>query len=81
MIFFIYGQLKVSSFQTVLLVSSNPQQSQRNFWLDFCPMIYPLDRRNTKKTKKPKTKMLSLYQQQSYFSQIVSEEAKIEIQK
>ena len=37
-------------------------------------MIYPLDRRNT---KKPKTKMLSFYQQQSYFSQIVSEKAKI----
>ena len=37
-------------------------------------MIYPLDQRNT---KKPKTKMLSFYQQQSYFSQIVSEKAKI----
>ena len=37
-------------------------------------MIFPFDRR---KTKKPKTKMLSFYQQQSYFSQIVSEKAKI----
>jgi hypothetical protein len=32
-------------------------------------MSYPLDSRNT---KKPKTKMLSFYKQQSYFSQIVS---------
>ena len=39
-------------------------------------MFYPLDSRNTKKlknykTKKPKTKMLSFYKQQLYFSQIV----------
>ena len=37
-------------------------------------VINPLDGRNT---EKPKTKMLSFYQQQSYFSQIVSEKAKI----
>ena len=37
-------------------------------------MIYPLDQRNT---KKPKTKMLSFYQQQSYLSQIVEEKARI----
>ena len=37
-------------------------------------LIYPLDRRNT---KKPKTKMLIFYQQQFYFSQIVEEKAKI----
>ena len=36
-------------------------------------MFYPLDSRNTKKTKKPKTK------KQSYFSQIVSKKAKITI--
>ena len=42
-------------------------------------MFYPLDSRNTKKTKKPKTKMLSFYKQQSYFSQIVSKKAKITI--
>ena len=39
-------------------------------------MFYPLDSRNT---KKPKTKMLSFYKQQSYFSQIVSKKAKITI--
>ena len=39
-------------------------------------MSYPLDSRNT---KKPKTKMLSFYKQQSYFSQIVSKKAKITI--
>ena len=42
-------------------------------------MFYPLDSRNTKKIKKPKTKMLSFYKQQSYFSQIVSKKAKITI--
>ena len=36
--------------------------------------FYPLDSRNTKKTK---PKMLSFYKQQSYFSQIVSKKAKI----
>ena len=35
-------------------------------------LIYPLDRQNTKKTK---TKMLSFYQQKSYFSQIVYEKS------
>ena len=39
-------------------------------------MFYPLDSRNT---KKPKTKMLSFYKQQLYFSQIVSKKAKITI--
>jgi hypothetical protein len=39
-------------------------------------MFYPLDSRNTKKTK---TKMLMFYKQQSYFSQIVSKKAKITI--
>ena len=39
-------------------------------------MFYLLDSRNT---KKPKTKMLSFYKQQSYFSQIVSKKAKITI--
>ena len=42
-------------------------------------MNYSLDRRNTKKLKKTKTKMLSFYKQQSYFSQIVSKKAKITI--
>ena len=39
-------------------------------------LFYPLDSR---KTKKPKTKMLSFYKQQSYFSQIDSKKAKITI--
>ena len=42
-------------------------------------MFYPLDSRNTKKPKNPKTKLLSFYKQQSYFSQIVSKKAKITI--
>ena len=37
-------------------------------------MFYPLD---SLSTKKPKTKMLCFYKQQSYFSQIVSKKAKI----
>ena len=37
-------------------------------------LIYALDRRNTKKAN---TKMVNVYQQQSYFSQIVKEKAKI----
>ena len=37
-------------------------------------LFYPLDSRNTKKQK---TEMLILYKQQSYFSQIVSNKAKI----
>ena len=37
-------------------------------------MFFPLDSQNT---KKPKTKMLSFYKQQTYFSQIVSKKAKI----
>ena len=39
-------------------------------------MFYPLDSQNTKKTK---TKMLSFYKQQLYFSQIVSKKAEITI--
>ena len=39
-------------------------------------LFYPLDSQKTKKTKKTKTKMLSIYKQQSYFSQIVSKEPK-----
>ena len=39
-------------------------------------MFYLLDSQNT---KKPKTKMLSFYKQQSYFIQIVSKKAKITI--
>ena len=39
-------------------------------------LIYPLDCQNTKKLK---TKMLSFYKQQSYFSKIVSKNAKITI--
>ena len=39
-------------------------------------MFIPLDSRNTKKLK---TKMLSLYKQQSYFSQTISKKAKITI--
>ena len=39
-------------------------------------MFFPLDSRNTKKLK---TKMLSFYKQQTYFSQIVSKKAKITI--
>ena len=39
-------------------------------------MFYPLDTRNT---KKPKTKMPMFYKQKSYFSQIVSKNAKIAI--
>ena len=42
-------------------------------------MFYPLDSRNTKKQKRTKTRMLSFYKQQSYFSQIVSKKAKITI--
>ena len=39
-------------------------------------MFFPSDRQNTKKLK---TKMLSFYKQQMYFSQIVSKKAKISI--
>ena len=39
-------------------------------------MFYPLDNPNT---KKPKTKMSSLYKQPSYFSRIDSKKAKITI--
>ena len=39
-------------------------------------MFYPL---NSQNTKKPKTKMLSFYKQQSCFSQIVSKKAKMTI--
>ena len=39
-------------------------------------MFYPL---NSWNTKKPKTKMLMFYKQQSYFSQIVSKKGKITI--
>ena len=41
-------------------------------------MFFPLDSRK-KQIKKTKTKMLSFYKQQSYFSQIVSKKAKITI--
>ena len=36
-------------------------------------MFYPLDSQNTKKTK---TKMLTFYKQQSYFSQIIQKRLK-----
>ena len=39
-------------------------------------MFFPLDSRNTKNVK---TKMLSFYTQQTYFSEIVSKIAKIKI--
>ena len=39
-------------------------------------MVFPLDSQNTNKLK---TKMLSFYKQQMYFSQIVSKNVKITI--
>ena len=41
-------------------------------------LFYPLGSWNTK-TKKPKTEMLNFYEEQSYFSQIISKKVKITI--
>ena len=50
-----------------LLSRGNPKKYEN--WDKF--MFYPLDIQNTRKLK-TKTKLLSFYKQQSYFSQIVS---------
>ena len=42
-------------------------------------MTNPLDGRNTKKTKKPKTKTADFFVNNSYFSQMFSKKAKITI--
>ena len=49
---------------------------ERNTFYLYNYLFFPLDSRNTKKLK---TKMLSFYKQQAYFSQIVSKKAKITI--
>ena len=65
-------------FLTILLMTPSSFKSHRCTWV-MSLMIYPLDRRNTKKLKnqKPKTKMQSFLKNNKLFSQIFSKKAKI----